>query len=63
MSKPNPQVGDIWKWGWESGKIAYVLLIENTEEKTMFFGRDLEVGDSQLWDFHEDYMEGWTFIA
>jgi hypothetical protein len=63
MSKPNPQVGDIWKWDWESGKSAYVLLIENTEDKTMFFGRDLEFGDSQLWDFHEAYLEGWTFIA
>lgn len=63
MSKPNPQVGDIWKWDWETGKSAYVMLIENTGDKTMFFGRDLEVGDSQLWDFHEAYLEGWTFIA
>ena len=63
MSKPNPQVGDIWKWDWEGGKSSYVLLVENTEDKKMFFGRDLEFGDSHLWDFHEAYLEGWTFIA
>ena len=59
-----PQVGDIWCWEWESGNKAYVLLTEAVEDaRTMFMGMDLSLGEAQLWEFDEIYMENWSFIA
>ena len=61
--RPKPKVGDIWLWCWRGDDERVPVLILGSADRDKFKCLDIGNGETNIWTFEEEYMEGWKFIA